>query len=90
MPYDQQTPGARKARGLIRRVLGAEPVRVWPTDSPDAKFAELSGGHRVVVKWPEWRNDEESLRAEAWATGGVAKPDSGSRGSSLSRPNRPV
>ncbi|NYE68834.1 phosphotransferase family protein [Microlunatus parietis] len=67
LPYDQRTPGARRARDLIRQVLGTAPVRVWPTESPDAKFAELPDGRRVVVKWPEWRNDVESIRAEAWA-----------------------
>lgn len=67
LPYDEKTPGAQKARDLICGVLGIEPVRVWPTDSPDAKFAELPGGRCVVVKWPGWRNDEESVPAEAWA-----------------------
>ncbi len=61
------TPGESRASELVVRMLGTEPLRVWATESPDAKFAELPGGRRVVVKSPGWRNDNGSVLGEAWA-----------------------
>jgi aminoglycoside phosphotransferase len=62
----QPTAGDVRAGELSERLLGVEPLRVWATSSPDAKFAELPGGRQVVIKGPGWRNQDRTVLGEAW------------------------
>ncbi|MET9018422.1 aminoglycoside phosphotransferase family protein [Actinopolymorpha sp. NPDC004070] len=60
------SPEERRFAGLVLRLLGIEPIRVDRTSSPDAWFADLPDGRRVVAKTPGWLNSPGSPSVEAW------------------------